>query len=213
MEPVESARLATRGRCCICGIRNWHLVPKKVHIINHLSQRVIEFLGSDRQKKSFDLEGKLITPCQGNTILFCYSQQLPCLHFRPLKGILTWHPSKGPPLTRLLHCFWNYIETRSMSGVEVPGHCQEQLTKSLIVVCWKLNCFCCSKGRLLWTYCTCDRFSDLSESTSEGSPNCFLRSLTLKLMYRLLRITWVVWWWVEDDEGVFPTLLNHGLLI
>ena len=57
-------------------------------------------------------------PCQGNTILFRSSQQLPCLLLRPLKGFLSWHGALQEPSTHLVHCFGNYRSvTRRSLGV------------------------------------------------------------------------------------------------
>ena len=40
-----------------------------------------------------------MTPCQGNTFIFRFTQQLPRLRLRPLKGIeLTWSPSRAHDL-------------------------------------------------------------------------------------------------------------------
>ena len=58
------------------------------------------------------LDGKSMTPHRRNTILCSSSQQLPCL--------------------RLVLCFRNYRDTRTLSGAEVPGNRQLKLTQILI---------------------------------------------------------------------------------
>ena len=67
------------------------------------------------------MEGKLMTPCYENNILFRSAQQLP--HLKTLKGLLS---SEGVQ---------NYRETICCAalGVEVPGQHQEQLLQTLIV--------------------------------------------------------------------------------
>ena len=73
-----------------------------------------------------------MTPHRGNTILFRSSQQLPRLRLGPSKGFLSWHGALLGPSTRLVRCFRNYRDTRTLSGVsvcaEVPGHCKERTT-------------------------------------------------------------------------------------
>ena len=64
------------------------------------------------------LEDKPMTPHRGNTLLFRSFQQLPDLHLGPLKGFLS---------------------------AEIPGHSQEQLTQTLIVMFVENALFCCSK--------------------------------------------------------------------
>ena len=77
-----------------------------------------------------------MTPCPGNVILFCSSQQVPCLRLGPLKGSLDWHKVLQGPTTHLLHCFWNYRERKdtvsyAALGKEVPAHFQEHLMQTL----------------------------------------------------------------------------------
>ena len=84
-----------------------------------------------------------MTPCQGNTILFCSSQQLPQLHIGPLKGFfeLTQRPSRA--LNSLLPELQRYKDTIRCGalGAEVPEQRQEQLTQTLIVRLLKTH-FC-----------------------------------------------------------------------
>ena len=70
------------------------------------------------------MEGKLMTPCYENNILFRSAQQLP--HLKTLKGLLS---SEGVQNYRVL-CR-NYC--CAALGVEVPGQHQEQLLQTLIV--------------------------------------------------------------------------------
>ena len=65
------------------------------------------------QKILISLEGKSMTPRRGNTILLCSSQQLPCLCLRPFYVFLSWHDALQAPSTCLVHCFWNYRNTRT----------------------------------------------------------------------------------------------------
>ena len=50
------------------------------------------------------------------TCLFSSSQQLSRLRLELLKGFLSWHGALQGPLTRLVHCFRNYRDTRALSG-------------------------------------------------------------------------------------------------
>ena len=55
-------------------------------------------------------------------------------------------PLKGPCLTRLVHCFWNYRDSKDpvrwiALSAEVPGHRQQQLTQTLIVRLLKTHFF------------------------------------------------------------------------
>ena len=74
-----------------------------------------------------------MTPCRGNTIFFCSSQQLPCFRLRPLKYFLSF---KG---TQLASCIAPELQRNgkerkcAMVGAEVPGHLQEQFMQTLIV--------------------------------------------------------------------------------
>ena len=45
---------------------------------------------------------------EGNTFLFCFSQQLPHLHLGSLKGFLNSHSTLQEPSTCLVSCFLNY---------------------------------------------------------------------------------------------------------
>ena len=63
------------------------------------------------------LGGQINDPSSGNNILFRSSQQLPRLRLGPLKGFLSWHSALQGPSTRLVHCFQNYRDTRTPSGV------------------------------------------------------------------------------------------------
>ena len=54
-----------------------------------------------------------MTPHQGNTILFCSYQQLPCLCLEPMKDFLSWHGTLQGPSICLVHCFRNYRDTRT----------------------------------------------------------------------------------------------------
>ena len=69
------------------------------------------------EKSLICLEGKLMTPHQGNIILFRSSQQLPRLRLGPSNGFLSWHGALLGPSTRLVRCFRNYRDTRTPSGV------------------------------------------------------------------------------------------------
>ena len=69
------------------------------------------------EKSLICLEGKSMTPHQGNSILFRSSQQLPHLRLGPSKGFLSWHGALLGPSTRLVCCFRNYRGTRTPSGV------------------------------------------------------------------------------------------------
>ena len=79
-----------------------------------------------------------MTPCPGNTTLFCSSQQLPRLGLGPLKGFfeLTRHLSRALDLDAYvaseLQRYKDTVRCGALSA-EVPGHCQEQLTQTLIV--------------------------------------------------------------------------------
>ena len=70
-----------------------------------------------KEKSLIFLEGKSMTPHQGNTILFRSSQQLPRLRLGPSKGFLSWHGALLGPSTCLVRCFRNYRDTRTPSGV------------------------------------------------------------------------------------------------
>ena len=89
------------------------------HLVGHISDHKLNFfLFPFFANKSLScLEGKSMTPCQGNTFLFCFSHQLPRLRLGPMKGFLSWHGALQGPLTRLVRCFWNYRETRTPSGM------------------------------------------------------------------------------------------------
>ena len=69
------------------------------------------------KKSLICLEGKLLTPHRGNTIIFCSSQQLHRLRLGPLKGFLSWYGALQGPSSRLVRCFWNYRDKRTPSGL------------------------------------------------------------------------------------------------
>ena len=73
-------------------------------------------------------------------ILCCSSQHLPCLCLRHLKGFLSW---QGPSPRALLlepHRYKDIVKCVVL-GAEVPGHCQEQLTQTLIAHLLKKQLF------------------------------------------------------------------------
>ena len=83
-----------------------------------------------------------MTPHLGNTILFRSSQQLPRLRLGPSKGFLSWHGALLGPSTRLVHCFRNYRDTRTPSGVarlarRSQGTVNNNWRKPWLCVCWK----------------------------------------------------------------------------
>ena len=88
------------------------------HQVYQLAQFLIEFQ-LFATKKIIDLpEGQINgLMCRGDAFLFCSSQQLSRLCLGPLKGFLSWHGALQGPPSRLMHCFWNYRETRTPSGV------------------------------------------------------------------------------------------------
>ena len=75
------------------------------------------FLSPFLKRSLICLEGKSMTPSWGNTILFRSSRQLPRLRLGPSKGFLSWHGALLRPSTRLVHCFRNYRDTRTLSSV------------------------------------------------------------------------------------------------
>ena len=86
-----------------------------------------------------------MTPHWGNTIIFPSIQQLPRLCLGPLKSFLSWHDALQGPLTCLVHCFQNYIETRTQSGTprqaEKPqGTFKNSWRKPWLCVRWKRTC-------------------------------------------------------------------------
>ena len=87
------------------------------------------------------LDGNSMTPCQGKTIFFRFSQQLPRL--QPLKGFFTCQGALQGLSTCLVCCVLNYRETRTARcaalGAEVPGHRQRQLTQTLILLLLKTH--------------------------------------------------------------------------
>ena len=87
------------------------------HLVGHISDHKLNFfLFPFFANKSLScLEGKSMTPCQGNTFLFRSSQQLPCVCLEPLNG-LSWHGVLQGPLTCLVRSLRNYRETR-ITGV------------------------------------------------------------------------------------------------
>ena len=68
-------------------------------------------------KKSLICLGANQCPLLVNTILCSSSLQLPLLRFGPLKGFLSSHRALQEPSTHFMHCFQNYRDTRTMSGV------------------------------------------------------------------------------------------------
>jgi len=59
-----------------------------------------------------------MTSGRGNAFLFRSFQQLPRLRIGPLKDVfLSWHGTLQGLLTRLLCCFWNYQEARTLLGM------------------------------------------------------------------------------------------------
>ena len=79
-----------------------------------------------------------MAPHQGNTILFCSSQQLPCLCLGPFEGFfeLTLRPSRSLESPCALHPeLQRYKDTiRCVApSVEIRGHRQEHQTHTLIV--------------------------------------------------------------------------------
>ena len=82
------------------------------------------------KKQLICLEGKSVTPCRGNIILFRSSQQLPRLRLGPLKGFfeLTRRPSRALNLScALLPELPMYKDTvmGAAPSAEVPGQRQE----------------------------------------------------------------------------------------
>ena len=76
------------------------------------------FFSVSSSYKIIDLPGgKSMTPRQWYVFLFCSSRQLPRLHLWPLKDFLSWHSVLQGLSTCLAHCFWNYRDTRTPSGV------------------------------------------------------------------------------------------------
>ena len=80
-----------------------------------------------------------MTPRRGNAILFRSSQQLSRLRIRPLKGFfeLTRRPSRAliSPRALLPELQRNKGHRQGCAlGAEVPGHRQEQLTQTLMIV-------------------------------------------------------------------------------
>ena len=53
----------------------------------------------------------------GNFILFCSSQQLPCLCLGPLEGFLSWHGALQWLSICLVRCYRNYRDTRTPSVI------------------------------------------------------------------------------------------------
>ena len=85
----------------------------------------------------------MIIPCQGNSILFRSSQQLPRLRLGTLFE-LTRRPSQALDSPRaLLPELQRYKDTIRCGalGAEVPGHRQQQLTQTLIVRLLKTHFF------------------------------------------------------------------------
>ena len=87
-----------------------------------------------------------MTPSRENTILFRSSQQLPRLRLGASKGFfeLTRRPSWALDSPRaLLPELQRYKDTVRCAalGAEVPGHCQQQLTQTLIVRLLKTHFF------------------------------------------------------------------------
>ena len=87
-----------------------------------------------------------MTPCQGITIFFRSSQQLPRLRLGPLKGFLelTRRPSRAldSPRALLLELQRYKDPVRCAAlGAEVSGHRQEQLAQTLIVRLLKTHLF------------------------------------------------------------------------
>ena len=84
-----------------------------------------------------------MTPCRGNTTLFCSSQQLPPLPLAPLKGFLAdTVPFKGLdlPCSLVPELQRNKVTVRYVGlDVEVPGHCEKQLTQICILLSLKMN--------------------------------------------------------------------------
>ena len=84
------------------------------------------------------LEGKSMTPHQGNTIPFHFSKLLPRLRLVTPVGLfeLTRHPSRAFELPcALLPELQRYKDTVRCAalGMKVPGNCKQQLTQTLIV--------------------------------------------------------------------------------
>ena len=92
-------------------------------------------------KKIICPPGISVTPCRGNTFLFCSSQHLPSLGLGG--ALLTRCPSKALNLDALLPEIQRYKDTVRCAalGAEVPGHCQQQLTQTLIVHLLKTHFF------------------------------------------------------------------------
>ena len=84
-----------------------------------------------------------------DTFLFRYSQQIPFLRLGPLKGFrVTERPSRAldSPCLLLPEKQRGKDTFRCPKLVtKVPGHCQEQLTQTLIVHLLKKHRFRCSK--------------------------------------------------------------------
>ena len=76
-----------------------------------------------------------MTPRRGNTILFRSSQQLPRLCLGPSKGFLSLHGALLGSPRAMLPELQRYRDTVrcAVLGAAVPGHRQQQLTKTLIV--------------------------------------------------------------------------------
>ena len=74
-----------------------------------------------------------MTPRRG----YAFLPATPLSPSRTLDAFLSRNSALGGPSTRLVRCFWNYqeiLQCRTMPlGMEVPGHCQKQLTQTLIV--------------------------------------------------------------------------------
>ena len=96
-----------------------HFTPHTVVCISKLlfeikegaSNRILG--GQERGKKSFIcLEGKSMTPRQGNTFLFRSSQQLPRLRLGPLKG---WLENLGKKIFEWHFCveWWKILDSLS----------------------------------------------------------------------------------------------------
>ena len=92
-----------------------------------------------------------MTPHKGNTFLSRSSQQLPRLRLGTLEGLfeLTLRSSRALDMPRKLlpeHQRMKDIIRRAASCAAVPGHCQKQLTKTLIVLLLKTQGFTKSLG-------------------------------------------------------------------
>ena len=72
------------------GYRRYSIILPPFDVVWPGGLQVMKYEGGQMGKNSFIcLEGKSMTPHQGNTILFRSSQQLPCLHLGPLIGFLS----------------------------------------------------------------------------------------------------------------------------